>query len=92
MRVLPMRCFTCNLPLSGLEDRLQRMAQRGVPRDEAFRTIGLERTCCRAAEMTTIAHDNDQLRTTQTLHQLSEGRVRMETLGETVEPRAYSTD
>ena len=90
--MLPMRCFTCNMPLSGLEGALLALRRRGLSRLRCYELVGLDRPCCRAAEMATIPHEHNQQQTRQNLGEFSEGRVRMETAHKTSTPRVYSTD
>ena len=87
-----MRCYTCNMPLSGKEDALMDMARRNVPRSEALDRVGFVRACCRAIEMTTIAHEHNQMRSRQSLADVSDNKARMESLGNTDDAREHATD
>ena len=92
VRIFPVRCFTCNAPLSGLEDDELRLRRAGHSCKGALDALGYERACCRTAMMTTISHEHNQQRTRQNVAEFSEGRVNVESPEAAKAHRVYSTD
>jgi DNA-directed RNA polymerase subunit N (RpoN/RPB10) len=43
----PVRCFTCNKVIGQYEERYTEMVEKGIDNIEIFKTLKIERYCCR---------------------------------------------
>ena len=68
------------------------MLQQGKSRLEAYQTLGIDRVCCRAVEMTVIPYEHMKQQIRHNVHDTPGGKVRMTTLRGAAVPRTYSTD
>lgn len=52
--IIPIRCFTCNKILGNKWDTYKKLLSEGKTQEDVFKTLGLNRYCCRKIMLTHV--------------------------------------
>ena len=60
--IIPIRCFSCGKLIADIYQPYLDLLEKGVPSDEAFKQLGINRFCCRRMVVAHVDLIDDLLR------------------------------